>query len=428
MQSAVAPRVVDTDLSSWSDTAVLDLAEAVVRRLQATTLAGGVDDEALRDSVAALARCESGLHAEKLRRIDAVAVRAAHRAAGHRSAADWVADVCAVPQGQARRLVATADAMSRMPATAARLADGSITPGHADAAARGLADLDRHANQRLADCGDDIDASRQVIADADATTEAFDAMVAAAAGSGDRVALHRTVTEWTAANEPDTIDARDRRALAKRGVYISDTADRDGLYDIRTRATATTKAQLLAALDPLAAPTNTDDDRTLAQRRHDALATLAAKTCDTAELPTMAAQRPHLLLVRRPTTDGGHRDWLDGVGPVSSATAALIACDAHTTTVTIDTNGRVWDVGRADGDPTTAQRKAVIARDTACIGCGANANRCHLHHIQWRSHNGKTTTNNLTLVCWACHHNIHHLGWQVERTPDGFTIRKRRAD
>ncbi|HVM14544.1 MAG TPA: hypothetical protein VM287_09825, partial [Egibacteraceae bacterium] len=65
MQSAVAPRVVDTDLSSWSDTAVLDLAEAVVRRLQATTLAGGVDDEALRDSVAALARCESGLHAEK---------------------------------------------------------------------------------------------------------------------------------------------------------------------------------------------------------------------------------------------------------------------------------------------------------------------------------------------------------------------------
>jgi NAD-dependent dihydropyrimidine dehydrogenase PreA subunit len=114
---------------------------------------------------------------------------------------------------------------------------------------------------------------------------------------------------------------------------------------------------------------------------------------------------------------------LDGVGPISSATAQLLACDADITVVTIDQRRRVWDVGRADGNPSVAQRKAVVARDVTCVGCGAPAARCQIHHIRWRSAGGPTIVDNLVLVCWPCHQGIHLLDWHVTRTRDGtFTI------
>ena len=85
-------------------------------------------------------------------------------------------------------------------------------------------------------------------------------------------------------------------------------------------------------------------------------------------------------------------------------------------------------IGRADGDPTAAQRKIVIARDVTCIGCGAPSARCQIHHIRYRSKQGRTIVENLVLVCWSCHQGLHHLGWTVTRAADGsFAISKRRA-
>ncbi|MDQ3537278.1 MAG: HNH endonuclease, partial [Actinomycetota bacterium] len=53
------------------------------------------------------------------------------------------------------------------------------------------------------------------------------------------------------------------------------------------------------------------------------------------------------------------------------------------------------------------------------VGCGAPANRCHIHHIRWWRHHGATDLHNLTLLCWTCHHNVHHNNWTITTNPDG---------
>ncbi len=145
----------------------------------------------------------------------------------------------------------------------------------------------------------------------------------------------------------------------------------------------------------------------------------------------MAALHPTVLILRTQNPEPDQPDEpavIDGVGPVSDATAQLFECDADTTIVRRDTNGRIWDIGHADGDPSQRQRQAVIARDQACIGCGAAVARCQVHHIVWRSHDGPTKTDNLVLVCWSCHTAIHHLGWTIHGdSATGFRVNRHPA-
>jgi hypothetical protein len=49
---------------------------------------------------------------------------------------------------------------------------------------------------------------------------------------------------------------------------------------------------------------------------------------------------------------------------------------------------------------------AVTARDICCRCCGRTYG-LHRHHIVFRSQLGPTTTENVVLVCVACHEDIH---------------------
>ncbi|HVL97989.1 MAG TPA: HNH endonuclease signature motif containing protein [Egibacteraceae bacterium] len=92
--------------------------------------------------------------------------------------------------------------------------------------------------------------------------------------------------------------------------------------------------------------------------------------------------------------------------------------------VVVDDRGRPLKVSE-NGRPTLRQRRAVIARDRSCIGCGAPASRCQVHHVVWQRHRGATVVGNLVLVCYACHHAIHHDGWTVTQQPPGrYRIRR----
>jgi NAD-dependent dihydropyrimidine dehydrogenase PreA subunit len=78
---------------------------------------------------------------------------------------------------------------------------------------------------------------------------------------------------------------------------------------------------------------------------------------------------------------------LDGWRPVSSATARMLCCDAEVTAIRIRlADGTVLNAGRIRRDPSPLQRDAVLARDRRCVGCGAPARRCHIHHIRWVRH------------------------------------------
>ena len=99
--------------------------------------------------------------------------------------------------------------------------------------------------------------------------------------------------------------------------------------------------------------------------------------------------RPHLLMLSSAEALAGDPhaapSELVGHGPVSSATAQRLACDAEIRTIAWRGDDTI-DVGRRHRTPTRSLRAAVIMRDRRCIGCEAPATRCQIHHVLWVRH------------------------------------------
>ncbi|MDE0189083.1 MAG: DUF222 domain-containing protein [bacterium] len=77
------------------------------------------------------------------------------------------------------------------------------------------------------------------------------------------------------------------------------------------------------------------------------------------------------------------------------------------------------DLGRSRRAASPAQRIALVARDKACIGCGATANWCQSHHIIPWAVQGNTDIDDMCLLCSRCHHKVHDDHWVVRKTPTG---------
>ena len=103
---------------------------------------------------------------------------------------------------------------------------------------------------------------------------------------------------------------------------------------------------------------------------------------------------------------------ITGTGPVPPAVLQRIACDAHLTGL-IFADGKPLNHGSTVRTATTKQWRTLIARDRGCIGCGAEPGRCQAHHIVPFAQSRRTDIDNLVLVCWRCHHNIHDHHWRV---------------
>jgi len=102
-----------------------------------------------------------------------------------------------------------------------------------------------------------------------------------------------------------------------------------------------------------------------------------------------------------------------GTGPIPASVVDRLCCNADISVVLFGKQlTPLYEVTAARA-PTAAQRRALIARDGACIGCGAVPDECEAHHIiPWRR-GGLTQIDNLVLVCWHCHDRIHDHNWQV---------------
>ena len=110
--------------------------------------------------------------------------------------------------------------------------------------------------------------------------------------------------------------------------------------------------------------------------------------------------------------DPAGRCEIPGTGPVPRAVLERIACDAQLTGL-IFSDGKPLRHGASVRTATTAQWRMLIARDGGCIGCGAEPGQCQAHHIVPYARLRRTDIENLVLVCWRCHRNIHDHHWQV---------------
>jgi hypothetical protein len=79
------------------------------------------------------------------------------------------------------------------------------------------------------------------------------------------------------------------------------------------------------------------------------------------------------------------------------------------------------DLGRTTRLANRAQRRALRARYPTCVrpGCEVPFHKCHIHHIAWWRHGGRTDLDNLAPLCNHDHTLLHEQGWQLRRGPDG---------
>ncbi len=113
---------------------------------------------------------------------------------------------------------------------------------------------------------------------------------------------------------------------------------------------------------------------------------------------------------------------LVGAGPIPQSSLERLTCNSAISAVLFAGGVKPVYEARTQRAPSVAQRRALIARDGACIGCGADPRDCEAHHIvPWRQCK-QTQIDNLVLVCWACHDRIHQFHWQVIQRNDRYTL------
>ncbi len=120
--------------------------------------------------------------------------------------------------------------------------------------------------------------------------------------------------------------------------------------------------------------------------------------------------------------DHGGIGEIVGTGPVPASVIDRLACNADISVVLFGKQLTPLYEAVAARAPTAAQRRALIARDGACIGCGAPPGDCEAHHIIPWLCGGPTKIDNLVLVCWSCHDKIHDHNWQVIKRNNRYRL------
>ena len=236
--------------------------------------------------------------------------------------------------------------------------------------------------------------------------------------------LRRVIAHLRLVADPDGADDQAERRHQQRGLWLSPTWE--GMVAVNGLLDPEAGQTLLAALEPLARPTNADDDRTGGQRRADALTELARRNLEAGRLPQTGGVRPQLLV----TVDldsllgpGGLGGETGGAGPLDPEACRRLACDGAVTRVLVTrhptnhhpgTRRQPGGPAAGGGDPAppgpwgcpdpaaggrpdqpgrlAAQRAALVVRDGGCAvaGCDRPPAWCEAHHLRplapWRPH------------------------------------------
>ena len=358
---------------------LLGLLDVLVVGLRA--LGGERVEECLR----VVGRCEARLAGVRAETVAALAERV-----GEARTADVLRNDLKQSRGAAKREVQFAERLGDLPGTAGALAEGAITPQHARA-----------------------------IADASAHTPVDEAALLAAAVKEPADVFGHTVRDHV--NERSAgegLEERRRRQRARREANIK--KESDGMYKLFGTFDPVAGARIETALAATAKKLRHGEDpkhrATPAQRYADALELLITRQ------GAGKAQRANLVVIGDYDAAVGQlRDarLIDGT-PLAPSELLKIALDANILPALFDTKGQPLWLGHKYRHATVAQRIALAVRDKGCVGCGAANSFCQAHHVIWWEDGGPTDIDNLCLLCSDCHHKqVHELGAQITRDPDG---------
>jgi hypothetical protein len=229
-------------------------------------------------------------------------------------------------------------------------------------------------------------------------------------------------------------DGREPRSWDEDELDLVDTFE--GGWNLRGALSPESGAELAAALDAEAEAiyrAGGTDGQTLplAKRRAMALLEIVRRNlepdhADTQVPPTVIVSitLDELLKATGQAELVGTRDM------ISSETARRLACDANVVRIITDGASEILDLGRSTRTAPPRFRRALAARDRGCVfpGCDRPPGHCRAHHIRfWTRDQGKTSLENLALLCHTHHHLVHEGGWTLQRAPDG-ALEFRRPD
>ncbi|MEO7943483.1 MAG: DUF222 domain-containing protein [Marmoricola sp.] len=395
-----------------------------VRDLTATLWAARRSDE-LMDTVAEIEALKSTLDAVELQAVRELEATDAVKPTGWASTQDFVTAVAGGHKSTGPAIVRLAKAVETplMTRVGEAMADGWLSTAKARVIQRAIDDLP--GNPELRERG---------VAAMLAQAKALDATDLAKVGRWlvDRV-------------DPDGEERRTEKELAREeraahlGRELSIRFDGAGGAWIKGRCSSEDGARLRATLLPLARPVPNNgpvcdpascdipgcghdgrDPRDHGARMCDALIELCDRAAAVELLPECHGSTPRVSV----TIDFEDLKRKSGYGTsetgedLSAETVRRMACDADIIPIVLGTRGEVLDIGHHLRLASTAIWKALVARDKHCRfpNCTRPPIMCHAHHIVQWCDGGKTSLENMILLCGHHHRLIHAGPWEIRRT------------
>jgi hypothetical protein len=223
---------------------------------------------------------------------------------------------------------------------------------------------------------------------------------------------------WKRHSDTETETADDQDKFESRSLTIGERPDGTGRLEgvLDPEGLALVRASIRA----LAGRTDRDD-RSLAQRRADALVSMARITLDNLQpTPGRKRSRPKVIatiayLDLLTGNAGGSLDTNHGRTVVSSETIRRLACDAGIHRLVHGPDGTILDYGRQTRAVSDSMFDLLVIRDHGCRldGCTAPPSACDAHHAKHWLDLGETELDNLILACWYHHHLVHEQHWRI---------------
>jgi hypothetical protein len=285
-----------------------------------------------------------------------------------------------------------------LPATAAELTAGAISPTHVRVIAAAMGRIPDGTHPETAA------QAEQTLATA---ARRFDP--SALGTIAERLLAHLDPDGPEPAEEPDVM----RELRVRTGP--------DGVVSLTGKLDVEGGARVLEVLGSLNGPRppveGVPDTRSESRRNADALVEAMTSLLDEGELPTRGGQRPHLVLTMdlNDLIDGLGVATLDTGGCLCAGEARRLGCDATIIPMVLGGDSMPLDVGRHQRLATAALRDALASRDQGCAfpACQRPPRYCHAHHIVSWLDGGETKLSNMCLLCEYHHTIVHRQGWHI---------------
>ena len=236
---------------------------------------------------------------------------------------------------------------------------------------------------------------------------------------------------------PDDTEAQEQRNWDRRSVTATSHA---GMVMITADLPALEGETFLAALDALAAAQRAEGDGlSKAQRRADAVITMTNRCAAHGDLPASTSGLPVSATVTIGLTEAerivrredgaGSRGITPAGQTLGDAAQRFLLCAGQISGVVVDDSARPLSglaaalsashpeplaLGRSVRIATSAQRRALAARDHGCAICGLPPADCQVHHVRAWADGGSTDIDDLSLLCWTHHRAVDLDRWRLD--------------